>query len=431
MVVRACARLAAAQVIAWAPDEYHERIRAQIEGLKPASQFVVTLFPPGAGGVGAGAGGNNGAWAEELPPPGLSKLEELRWKKRRQAADKASGGGGGDGTGRGRGDQSTIPMVAAAVTSVRPPPPCLSADPFLGLPRLPEFEQLVEKKAGDAAASTGAAQSGDGGGGGGDVNGGSGGDDGGGGGGDNDDDGAGDDSGSSPNAAVSPVAEGGAKGDGSSSGVGGETGDGNGDGGSSTDKGGGGGGDDKAQGSGGEGKKQLFTEWLKEVSPVVVDDCKVGPLYPCVTHRPALPAARGMLCCCGQLDRVSARRARLCSYFGEAIPLHLGGDCDVSEFAEKLPAAKLAVSEGGDGWARRVGRGGRISSPPAALDTLRAPRQDAIKMWGIGGSFVAKNLYSRLHFELGYPLSAAQVRVFVEGGGGGRQLGSVRLPSHL
>ena len=26
MVVRACARLAAAQVIAWAPDEYHERI---------------------------------------------------------------------------------------------------------------------------------------------------------------------------------------------------------------------------------------------------------------------------------------------------------------------------------------------------------------------------------------------------------------------
>jgi hypothetical protein len=133
-----------------------------------------------------------------------------------------------------------------------------------------------------------------------------------------------------------------------------------------------------------------------------------------------MPAARGMLCCSAvvsSIDRVSARRARLCSYFGEAIPLHLGGDCEVSEFAEKLPAAKLAVSEGGDGWARRVGRGGRLSSPPAALDTLRAPRQDAIKMWGIGGSFVAKNLYSRLHFELGYPLSAAQVGVFVEGGG--------------
>jgi hypothetical protein len=292
-------------VIAWAPDEYHERIRAQIEGLKPASQFVVTLFPPGAGGVGAGAGGNNGAWAEELPPPGLSKLEELRWKKRRQAANKASGGGGGDGTGRGRGDQSTIPMVAAAVRSVRPPPPCLSADPFLGLPRLPEFENLVEKKAGDAAARTGAAQSGDGGGGGGDVNGGSGGGGGGGGGGARNGGGGGgggarNDGGSSPKAAVSPVAEGGAKGDGSS-GVGGETGDGNDESGSGTDKGGSGGGDDKAQGSGGEGKKQLFTEWLKEVSPVVVDDCKVGPLYPCVTHRPALRCRLLVGCCAAVL----------------------------------------------------------------------------------------------------------------------------------
>ena len=88
----------------------------------------------------------------------------------------------------------------------------------------------------------------------------------------------------------------------------------------------------------------MFTTWLKEVSPIVPDDCKVGPLYP---------------------------------YFGEAMPLLLGGDCTVTEFARRLPSAKL---------------------------------EEAVQMWGIGGSFVAKNLYLRLHHELKYPLSPNQAK---------------------
>ena len=55
----------------------------------------------------------------------------------------------------------------------------------------------------------------------------------------------------------------------------------------------------------------------------------------------------------------------------------LGGDVDSLDFARKLPSAKL---------------------------------EEAIQMWGIGGSFVARHLYARLYYELHYPLSPAQAK---------------------
>ena len=82
-------------VIAWAPEEYHDSIRAQIQGLEPASHFVVTLFPPKSAACDESVlpGGGESLLPGGAPslldraPAGISKLEQLKWRKQQQASN--------------------------------------------------------------------------------------------------------------------------------------------------------------------------------------------------------------------------------------------------------------------------------------------------------------------------------------------------------